>query len=230
MLSVMSSIYAVAGKTSGMTVDDLKNPKIIDKVGLLERSIVHYGESSSWMTEKLCTKGPAYLSAVTLYESSVVTANDKYKSQMPFKLVAIYPKEGTFWENHPSGVVQADWVSPEQKQAADKFLAFMTAKEQQAKAPTYGYRPTDTSVALSSPIDEAHGVNPKQTNAGALEVPSQEVFSRAQELWHKVKKHSTVFMPPRYLRLDAGKRARSPLPRRALLPSSARWRRKTRSP
>ncbi len=194
MLSVMSSIYAVAGKTSGLTVDDLKNPKIIDRVGALERSIVHYGESSSWMTEKLCTKGPAYLSAVTLYESSVVSANDKFKAQMPFKLVAIYPKEGTFWENHPSGVVQADWVTPEHKQAAEKFLAFMSTKDQQAKAPKYGYRPTDPSVPLASPIDEAHGVNPKQTNANALEVPSQDIFSRAQELWHKVKKHSTVYM------------------------------------
>ncbi|MBI5534957.1 MAG: VWA domain-containing protein [Deltaproteobacteria bacterium] len=194
MLSVISSIYAAAGKTAGVTPDDLKNQKVIDRVGALERSIVHYGESSSWMTEKLCTKGPAYLSAVTLYESSVVQANDKYKSQMPFKLVAIYPKEGTFWENHPSGIVQADWVTAEQKEAGEKFLAYMTDKEQQAKAPKYGYRPTDASVPLASPIDEAHGVNPKENASKSLEYPSQEVFSRAQELWHKVKKHSTVFL------------------------------------
>jgi Ca-activated chloride channel homolog len=194
MLSVISSIYAAAGKTQGVTPDDLKNQKVLDKVGTLERSIVHYGESSSWMTEKLCTKGPAYLSAVTLYESSVVQANDKYKSQMPFKLVAVYPKEGTFWENHPSGVVQADWVTAEQKEAGEKFLAYMTSKDQQAKAPKYGYRPTDPGVPLASPIDEAHGVNPKQSADASLQYPSQEVFTRAQELWHKVKKHSTVFL------------------------------------
>jgi Ca-activated chloride channel family protein len=194
MLSVISSIYAAAGKTSGVTSEDLKSQKVIDRVGALERSIVHYGESSSWMTEKLCTKGPAYLSAVTLYESSVVTANDKFKSQMPFKLVAVYPKEGTFWENHPSGLAQGDWVTAEQKQAGEQFLAYMTSKEQQGKAPQYGYRPTDPSLALSSPIDEAHGVDPKQSAAKSLEYPSEDVVSRAQELWHKVKKHSTVFM------------------------------------
>jgi len=56
MLSVISSIYAAAGKTAGLTAEDLKNPKVIEKVGTLERSIVHYGESSSWLTEKLCTR------------------------------------------------------------------------------------------------------------------------------------------------------------------------------
>ena len=147
MLSVVSSIYAAAGKTGGLTAEDLRNPTVIERVGSLERAIVHYGESSSWLTEKLCTKGPAYLSAVTLYESSVVQANDKYKKEMPFRLVAIYPKEGTFWENHPTGIVNADWVSAEQREAASKFLAFATSREQQQKALQYGYRPTDASIS-----------------------------------------------------------------------------------
>lgn len=194
MLSVVSAIYAAAGKNAGLTAEDLKNPKVIEKVGALERSIVHYGESSSWLTEKLCTKGPQYLSAVTLYESNVVKANDKYKDKMPFKLVAVYPKEGTFWENHPSGVVQADWVTDEQRQAGEKFIAYMTAKEQQAKAPKTGYRPTDTSVALGAPIDAEHGANPAQSATNSLEYVNDSLFRRANELWHDVKKHSTVYL------------------------------------
>ncbi|MEO5726780.1 MAG: VWA domain-containing protein [Byssovorax sp.] len=194
MLSVVSSIYAAAGKTSGLTAEDLRNPTVIERVGSLERAIVHYGESSSWLTEKLCTKGPAYLSAVTLYESSVVQANDRYKKEMPFRLVAIYPKEGTFWENHPTGIVNADWVSPEQREAASKFLAFATSREQQQKALQYGYRPTDASIPVGAPIDEAHGADPRQNAAKGLEYVSEDVFRRANELWHKVKKHSTVFL------------------------------------
>ncbi len=194
MLSVVSSIYAAAGKTSGLTSEDLKDPRVIERVGSLERAIVHYGESSSWLTEKLCTKGPAYLSAVTLYESSVVQANDKFKKDMPFRLVAIYPKEGTFWENHPTGIVNADWVSPEQREAATRFLAFATSREQQQKALQYGYRPTDASIPIGAPIDAAHGADPRQSAGKGLEYVSEDVFRRANELWHKVKKHSTVFL------------------------------------
>ena len=194
MLSVVSSIYAAAGKTSGLTAEDLKDPRVIERVGALERSIVHYGESSSWLTEKLCTKGPAYLSAVTLYESSVVQANDRYKKEMPFRLVAIYPKEGTFWENHPTGIVNADWVTPEQREAATAFLAFATSRDQQQKALQYGYRPTDRTIPLGAPIDTAHGADPKQSADRGLAYVSEDVFRRSNELWHKVKKHSTVFL------------------------------------
>lgn len=194
MLSVISSIYAASGKTAGLTADDLKNPKVIEKVATLERSIVHYGESSSWLTEKLCTKGPAYLSAVTLYEANVVKANDKFKAKMPFKLVAVYPKEGTFWENHPTGIVNADWVSAEQREAAQKFLDFMTSKEQQAKAPQYGYRPTDKSVPVTAPIDAEHGADPAQSADKSLEYVSDAIFRRANEMWHEVKKHSSVYL------------------------------------
>lgn len=193
-LSVISSIYAVAGKTAGLTVADMQNPKVVEKVGALEKSIVHYGESSSWLTEKLCTKGPAYLSAVTLYESSVVAANDKYQKQLSSKLVAIYPKEGTYWEDHPTGVVNADWVTPAQKEAGEKFLAFITAREQQQRAITYGYRPTDATIPLASPIDDMHGADPKEVGAKKLEYVSDAVFHRANELWHQVKKHSTVIL------------------------------------
>lgn len=194
MLSVISSIYAASGKTKGLLPADVKSPKVMEKVGALEKAIVHYGESSSWLTEKLCTKGPAYLSAVPLYEASVVSANDKYKDKMPFRLVAVYPKEGTFWEDHPTGVVDADWVTAEKKEAATAFVTYMTAKEQQARAVKSGYRPTDPTLALTSPIDEAHGADVKQTPASRLEYVSEDVFKRSNELWHQVKKHSTVFL------------------------------------
>src|SRR6185295_4281422 len=81
-----------------------------------------------------------------------------------------------------------------QKEAAEKFVAFMTSKEQQAKAIRSGYRPTDPSVPLAGPIDAEHGVDPRQVADNGLEYPSDAIFRRANELWHDVKKHSTVFL------------------------------------
>ena len=34
----------------------------------------------------------------------------------PLPVVAVYPKEGTFWSDHPVGIVQRDWVDDEHKQ------------------------------------------------------------------------------------------------------------------
>ncbi len=192
MLSFVSLIYAAAGKTSGLTWEDLKRPTVVNAVSALERSIVHYGESSSWLTEKLCTRGPSYLSAVTVYESSVVKANDKYKFKL-HKVVALYPKEGTFWETHPVGIVNASWVTPEQRQGARRFLDFLTSREQQAKAPSYGFRPALADVPLTAPFDKEHGVEPDAPRH-ELAYLSDELFTGANKLWHSVKKKAAVWL------------------------------------
>jgi Ca-activated chloride channel family protein len=193
MLSVISEIYAAASKTRGLTMADLQSPKVQSAVGATERAIVHYGESSSWLVEKLCTNGPAYLSALTVYESSVIRANTKYPNK-PFRVVAIYPKEGTFWETHPAGIVAAEWVTPEQKEAAKQYLDYLTAAEQQGRAAEFGFRPTRAGIALKPPFDAEHGVDPAQSGHPELEYVSDLVLKRARELWHQVKKKATVYL------------------------------------
>lgn len=192
MLSVLSLIHAAAGKTSGLTAADMQRPRVVQWVGDIERAIVHYGESSSWLTDKLCQRGPAYLSAVTLYESSVVKANEKCP-QKAFPLVALYPKEGTYWETHPAGIVQADWVSDDQKEGARLFLDFLLSKEQQQQAPRFGFRPALAGVELAAPFDTAHGVQPDVARQ-ELDYVSEDLFRRANALWHAVKKKATVWV------------------------------------
>ena len=192
MLSVISMIYAGADKTSGLTSADMKNPKVVSLLKDIERSIVHYGESSSWLMDKLCVRGPSYLSAVTVYESSVVKANDKCKTK-PFPFVAIYPKEGTFWETHPAGVVDADWVTEDQKAGAKAFLDFLTSAEQQAKAPKYGFRPALKDVPLTAPFDEDHGIAPNAQRK-ELEYLTEDLFQRANTLWHETKKKAAIWV------------------------------------
>lgn len=192
MLSVLSLIYAASGKTAGLTSEDMKSPKVVAAVRAIEHAIVHYGESSSWLTEKLCTRGPSYLSAVTLYESSVVKANDKFPKK-PFPIVAIYPKEGTFWETHPAGIVNADWVTAGQREGAKQFLDFLLSREQQAKAPRYGFRPALKDVPLAEPFGKSHGVNP-DAERKELEYVDEDLFQRANSVWHDVKKKATIWV------------------------------------
>src|SRR5207247_871078 len=73
-------------------------------------------------------------------------------------LVAIYPREGTFWSDHPVGIVQRDWVTAEHKEAAKMYIDYLLARPQQEKAMTYGLRPGDPNVPLAAPFDAAHGV------------------------------------------------------------------------
>jgi Ca-activated chloride channel family protein len=190
LISVLAEVYAGAGKKSDLTLDDVAKPETAQFMSAIEKAVVHYGSSTGFFGRKMFQNGPDYLSAAVLYENMVVESYDpKYKTAFP--VVAIYPKEGTFWSDHPIGVVEREYVTEEHKQAAEKYIAYLMDKKQQEKALKYGFRPGLETIELAAPIDAAHGVDPKQPTL-ELQPPSAEVITAAVKLWKTNKKHAQI--------------------------------------
>jgi Ca-activated chloride channel family protein len=189
IVSVIAEVYAGAAKQRDLTMQDLQDENVRTFMSEVESSIIHYGVSTGFFATRMFERGPSYLSAAVMYENLVVAQESKRLSgestQLP--VVAIYPKEGTFWSNHPYCILQAPWVTEEQKQAAVIFEDYLLDKEQQLRAIQYGFRPADPSIPLTSPLDSNHGVDPLQPQT-VLEVPSAEVISGIQQLWKETKK------------------------------------------
>ena len=185
IISLIAENYAATGKVRDLTLADVNNPKTRQFVRGIESSVVHYGSSTGFFGRKLFEGGPGYLSSAVLYESMVVESVSQ--PNLPFPLVAIYPKEGTFWSDHPVGIVDREWVSPERRQAAQVFIDYLLARPQQAKALTYGFRPGAADIAVGAPIDAAHGVDPRQP-VTTLEVPSPEVINAILQQWSEEEK------------------------------------------
>ena len=100
-------------------------------------------------------------------------------------VVAIYPKEGTFYSDHPFVIPQANWVTPAKKAAALMFRDFLLDPTQQKKALEYGFRPVDLNTALTIPIDHAHGADPNQPTT-ILQTPSVEVVKAILSAWEQL--------------------------------------------
>jgi Ca-activated chloride channel family protein len=187
--AVIASTYAGAGKQRGLTAADLADQQVIDFLSAVEKSIIHYGSSTGFFASRMFERGPSYLSAAVMYENLVVHQENERltgaSNQMP--VVAIYPKEGTFWSNHPYIVLNASWVTDEQREAAGLFEDYLLDKPQQLLAIEYGFRPADPSIPLTTPLDENHGVDPRQPQT-VLEVPDADVIRGIEELWYEVKK------------------------------------------
>jgi len=189
IVSIIAETYAGAGKQRDLTLEDLQDAGVKAFVADVESSIIHYGRSTGFFATKMFERGPSYLSAAVLYENLIVAQESQrlagQSSQLP--VVAIYPKEGTFWSNHPYAILNGPWVADEQRAAAEDFLAFLLDRPQQLKALEYGFRPADPSIPLSAPLDAAHGVDPNQPQT-VLEVPSAQVIAGIEQLWREVKK------------------------------------------
>src|SRR4051812_29413325 len=112
--AVAGSYFAFVGKQEGLTAADVATAA--PKVKELERAIVHYGDSTLFIEDELCKGGLAYASAAAMEEATVIDFNRRRCSST--KLVALYPKEGSFVSDSPYIVLNAPWVSPAERAAA----------------------------------------------------------------------------------------------------------------
>jgi len=192
LISLFAEVYAATGKTAGLTVADVDKPHTAEFVQGIEKSVVHYGSSTGFFGRKMFASGPQYLSAAVLYENMVIESYDS-ADKLAFPVVAIYPKEGTFWSDHPVGVVEREWVTPAHREAAKVYIQYLLQRPQQERAITYGFRPGAVDVPVASPIDQAHGVDPQEPKT-TLEVPSVQVMDAILKLFEQKKKAASVVL------------------------------------
>lgn len=190
--SILAVAYAGTNKTRGLTAADVNADATKQFMADVEGSVIHYGESTGFFGTQMFTRGPSYLSAAVLYENLIIQSRDKTRyPNLSLPIVAIYPKEGTFWTDNPYGILNAPWVSAEQREAATAFQNYLLATPQQQLALQYGFRPADLNVPLGAPIIAENGVDPQQPRT-LLEVPSADVIAAVRGIWGENKKRVDV--------------------------------------
>ncbi|MGQ9887351.1 MAG: extracellular solute-binding protein [Aggregatilineales bacterium] len=197
-LSTLIAEFYAAARASGftgrrLTLDVVNDEAVQDGVRQIEQLIRHYSRRTTEFKEYIA-QGPDYLDFVALEENDLIYINQgKTEIQPPERLVALYPKEGTFWHEHPMGIVNADWVTPEQREAARTFIQYVLTPDVQRVIMENGFRPVNPDVELGYPFVEENGVSPAGP-ATVLDVPAPEVIAAIQRSWSFVKKQADVFL------------------------------------
>ncbi|MCW1967297.1 MAG: extracellular solute-binding protein [Anaerolineae bacterium] len=197
--TLMAEFYASARYNAGvsdgskLTIDQVNNPKVQDGVRQIERLIKHYSARTTEFKEYIA-QGLDYVDFVALEENDLIFINmGKTQAKPPEKLVALYPKEGTFSHDHPFAVPNAPWVTEEQRQAAKTFTDYVLSKPIQEKVLQAGFRPVTKDVPLVGPISAENGVDPNQPRA-FLPVPDPATIASVQQSWQLVKKQADILI------------------------------------
>jgi Ca-activated chloride channel family protein len=168
-LAIASVAYWALGMKDGLTPELAKSAPVVDAIRQLEAHTEHYGGSTRQLFARMAQLGPGYLSAGTTSETNLVVTNqlneDLPNREPPWNEFAfIVPAEGAFWSDNPYCVLSADWVSPQQREAAEVYKEFLLDDEQQRIAmEVHGLRPTSPNVALGPLIDLESGTDPADT-------------------------------------------------------------------
>ncbi|MEJ2208668.1 MAG: VWA domain-containing protein [Anaerolineae bacterium] len=195
LLATLAEFYAGAGKTRGLTIDDVQAQSTLDYVAALEKTVRYYGEGNELaIIEQALREGQGFLDAFVVQEQMVVYFNMQRQDQP--RLVAVYPVEGALWEDHPLALLETGELAPFQRQTFAQFRDFLLSPESQQLVLSYGYRPADLSTPLDgpeSPLTDGNGVTwtePKTT----LQVPNASVIAVVRDVWWYTKRHTNVYL------------------------------------
>jgi Ca-activated chloride channel family protein len=202
-LSVTMAEFYACARRNGFTERQITeaaatNPQVQACVREIEGLVRHYSSRAEDFLEYVA-RGPEYLDFLSLEETDLICINrgaqqgDETCTRPAEKLVAIYPEEGTFWHEHPFGIVNAEWVTPEQQAAARVFTQWVLTAAMQQIILSEGFRPVNPAVAMGFPITAENGADPSQPRA-ILDVPPPDVIVSIQQSWQLVKKQADILL------------------------------------
>jgi Ca-activated chloride channel homolog len=189
--AVVAEYYAATGKKEGLTIADVRAPATRRQVRAIERSIVHYGDTTLFIADQLRERGLGYASAVAMEEATLLAFNEDRGDQP--RLVAIYPEEGTFFSDNPFIVLDAPWVSPQQREGALAFQRFLADEITPEVAAEGGFRPADFEAKPVAPVDAEHGADPSQPER-VLGLPEPQVLAAAKAAWREDRKPANILL------------------------------------
>jgi hypothetical protein len=151
LLSMSLEFY---DKKPVLEVGDVLQPDYQAWIRDLERGVTKFESSTGTFMTDMVRFGPSKYDVAVVYESLAISQLEN--AQGRWGNLKVYYPSMTLWSDHPAALVQAEWVTEEQKKAARAWIAYLRSRPSQERALAYGFRPADPSV----PIKTASGENP----------------------------------------------------------------------
>lgn len=202
LAATIATYYAAVNRASDLTESDLAQPAVTGFVRRIEANVSHYSDDVVDLLRNLAeaeqggTTGAAGtdLSAIVMQEELVYLYNTGRLSPTPGQrphtpLVAVHPKEGTFNLDHPYVVLPS--ASPQQRRAADDFLAYLQEEPQQRSFAELGFRDHERHAA-DGLVAELH------SRAGDrltyFDPPEPEVVNAILRGWGTLRKKANILL------------------------------------
>jgi hypothetical protein len=164
--------YGVSEKQSGLTVPDVTGAHFQDFLKAIEagRRAQDYAASSTEpFIENFIRQGPSLYDAIMTYEAMAIAEMPRAVGRWE-PLRVLYPSIN-MWSDNPACLLDAEWVTPAQRDAAASLVDFLMTPPVQSRALLeHGFRPGNLDV----PVVTQDSSNPFQryrTAGVRVEVP-----------------------------------------------------------
>ena len=188
LMTIVLAAYTFDHKTKDLTVRDVVNADFQQWLANLERSTSGLSNSTGNMMKEMVLKGPSSYDAAMVYENVAIdflkNAEGRWGS-----IRVVYP-EYNAWNENPYYIINAPWSAPEQRKAADTFLAFLLTERIQREALVHGFRPANPNVPVKfpeSPFTTYAGNGVQVDLQKICEPPKAEVVNNLLASWQRTQ-------------------------------------------
>lgn len=186
--TLVTQFAEVSGKRpEELTTTDVTT--LTPQIAEIQEKITRYGTSTNSLAEAMVQNGPFWASVGSVYESSVIVANQMVQPGQP-RYKAIYPP-ATFTSNMRAIVADAPWISAEEKEAATQVIEYLQTPQAQEIATRLGLRPGTPGVPLGPSFTPEFGVDPNATY-DSYRPPQPEVVEAMLTAWENVAKKPSL--------------------------------------
>lgn len=183
--TILLMTYNYFGTTEGLTSGDILSDEAYQSwLITFEDTISQFGDSTGTYMEEIVAYGPSLYDFVSVYEATAIEEIENAVGR--YGELRVYYPPATSVSDHPFCVLQADWVTPENAEAAQIFLDYLTSREAQALALDHGFRPVDNGIPLDqpgSPFLQYADNGIKLDIPPEVEVPPGNVLNTLLEFW-----------------------------------------------
>ena len=189
-MTILLMTYGYQGKTSGLSASDILSNDEYQKWFLeTEASIGQFEYSTGPLMEKMVAYGPSTFDIVAVYEATAIEQAENAVGR--YGELRVYYPPALLWSDHPFCILNGNWVTPQQTEAAKLFMEYLTSRPAQELALLkYGFRPVDASIPLEqtgSPFDRyaANGFRADLSNLPNVEIPAGNVLNTLRDFWSR---------------------------------------------
>ena len=214
VLATLAELHAGAGTAGGLTEETASRPDALAYVREVEAT-VDFDSARAWRGDDrrgaifgrsllAADESDAIFDAFVTQEQTVVAWNHgggRDRALAQGQWVAIYPKEGTLWADHPLALLELDGragpaVTRNQRRAYRAFTAFLLDEESQYVFLRAGYRPADPAIDLKaapSPFADNAAVDALHPQ-NLFPIPSAPLMEMVLNLWRYTKRPANLYL------------------------------------